>query len=278
MSVKIVTDSAADLTVEQAEALGVQIVPLSIRFGDEEFVDVIELTPAEFYKKMASSPHFPETAAPSIGAFENAIREAGSDGSQVVVITISGDLSGTMTSALNAAREIGDDIDVRVVDSKGITATLGQKVIAAAKAASEGQDADQIVEMVERMREHTHVFGALNTLDNLKKGGRIGGATAMLGSIMSIKPIVDISSGKVEEATKVRTRKKALLWLRDHLYAQPQIEDLAVCSGAASDTEEFLDLIADRYPRDSVTVWTIGPVIGTHGGAGVLGIAWHDKD
>jgi DegV family protein with EDD domain len=275
MPVKIVTDSAADLTVEQADALGVRIVPLSIRFGDEEYVDVLELTAADFYKKMAASSMLPETAAPSPGAFEQAIREAGADGDQVVVINLSGDLSGTISSAQNAARAIGDDVDVRIVDSKGITATLGMKVIAASKAAADGADADAIVALVEEMRGRARVYGALNTLDNLKKGGRIGGARAMLGSMMSIKPIVDISTGKVEEAAKVRTRKKALIWLRDLLYEQPQIADLAVCSGAAEDTEEFLDLISDRYPREAVTLWTIGPVIGAHGGAGVLGLAWH---
>ena len=112
MTVKIVTDSAADITVEQAEALDIRIVPLTIRFGDEEFVDVVELSPAQFYEKMAASTALPATAAPSPGAFEEAIRAAGADGDAVVVITISGDLSATVQSAENAKRAIGDDVDV----------------------------------------------------------------------------------------------------------------------------------------------------------------------
>ena len=278
MTVKIVTDSAADLTVAQAEALGVRIVPLTIRIGSEEFVDVVELTPDQFYEKMAASPHLPATAAPSPGAFEEAIRAAGADGDAVVVVNISGDLSATVQSAENAKRAIGDDLDVRVVDSKSITATQGLKVIAAAEAASEGKSADEIVALIEDLRGRSRVYGALNTLDNLKKGGRIGGAQAMLGSMLSIKPIVDISDGSVHEAAKVRTRKKALIWLRDRIFAEPDVGTLAVCSGNATDTEELLDLIADRYPRDKVQLWTIGPVIGTHGGPGILGLAWHQPD
>lgn len=278
MTVKIVTDSAADLSVEQADALGVRIVPLTIRFGDEEFVDVVELTPDQFYEKMAASPHLPATAAPSPGAFEEAIRAAGVDGDAVVVVNISGDLSATVQSAENAKRAIGDDIDVRVVDSKSITATQGLKVIAAAEAAADGKSADEIVALIEDLRGRSRVYGALNTLDNLKKGGRIGGAQAMLGSMLSIKPIVDISDGSVHEAAKVRTRKKALIWLRDRIFAEPDVGTLAVCSGNATDTEELLDLIAERYPRDKVQLWTIGPVIGTHGGPGILGLAWHQPD
>lgn len=278
MTVKIVTDSAADLTVAQAEALGVRIVPLTIRFGSEEFVDVVELTPDQFYEKMASFSGIPETAAPSPGAFEEAIRAAGAEGDAVIVITISGDLSATVQSAENAKRAIGDDLDVRVFDSKSITATQGLKVIAAAEAAKAGKSADEIIAILEDLRGRSRVYGALNTLDNLKKGGRIGGAQAMLGSMLSIKPIVDIGDGSVHEAAKVRTRKKALMWLRDRLYAEPHIENLAVCSGNATDTEELLDLIADRYPRDQVQLWTIGPVIGAHGGPGILGLAWHQPD
>lgn len=278
MTVKIVTDSAADLTVEQADALGVRIVPLTIRFGSDEFVDVVELTPAQFYEKMAAYSGIPETAAPSPGAFEEAIRAAGAEGDAVIVITISGDLSATVQSAENAKRAIGDDLDVRIFDSKSITATQGLKVIAAAEAAEAGKSADEIIAILEDLRGRSRVYGALNTLDNLKKGGRIGGAQAMLGSMLSIKPIVDIGDGSVHEAAKVRTRKKALVWLRDRLYAEPHIENLAVCSGNATDTEELLDLIADRYPRDQVQLWTIGPVIGAHGGPGILGLAWHQPD
>lgn len=279
MPVHIVTDSAADLSPERAAELSVDVVPLTIRFGTEEFTDGVELTPEAFYAKMATSSGMPETAAPSPGTFEAAIRAASTDGDPVVVITLSSALSATMQSAENAARairEAGDGPEVYIVDSKSITATQGLKVVHAAKAAAEGQSADQIVALVEDLATRSRVYGALNTLDNLKKGGRIGGAQAMLGSVLSIKPIIDISTGSVVEAGKVRTRRKALVWLRDRVFEVPQIEELALCSGGAEDVDELVELMSPRYSRDQLQMWTIGPVIGTHGGPGVIGFAWHD--
>ncbi len=276
MPVKIITDSAADLAPELAAKHGIEVVPLTIRFGDEEFTDGVELTPEQFYAKMATFSGMPATAAPAPGAFEEAIRTAGAHGDPVVVINISSALSATMASAENAARAIGDDLDVRVVDSKSITATLGLKALAAARAAADGASADDVVALVEEMRNRSRVYGALSTLDNLKKGGRIGGAQAMLGSVLSIKPIIDISTGSVTEAGKVRTRSKSLAWLRDKLFEQPQLDELALCSGGADDVDELLDLVSPRYSRDQVQIWTIGPVIGSHGGPKVIGFAWHD--
>ncbi|MCU1498827.1 MAG: hypothetical protein JWM47_2780 [Acidimicrobiales bacterium] len=275
MPVHIVTDSSSDLTGEQVAKFGIRVVPLTIRFGDEEFTDGVQLTSEQFYEKMAASDLFPETAAPAPGAFEAAIRDAGAEGDPVVVVTISSALSATMASAENAARAIGDDLDVRVVDSKSITAGLGMKVLQAAQLGASGGSADDIVALIEDLRERTQIFGALNTLDNLKKGGRIGGAQAMLGSMLSIKPIIDISNGTVSEAGKVRTRRKSLVWLRDKVFEQPDLPDLAVCSGMATDTEELIELLSPRYSREQLTEWTIGPVIGTHGGPSVLGCAWH---
>jgi DegV family protein with EDD domain len=274
MTVKIVTDSAADIPPEQATELGITVVPLSIRFGDEEFTDGVDLTAKQFYEKMATTDVFPSTAAPAPGAFEKAIREAGAGGDPVLCINLSSALSATMQSAENAARAIGDELDVRVIDSTSITAGQGRQVLHAAEAAASGATLDELVALVEDQRARTHVFGALNTLDNLKKGGRIGGAQALIGSLLSIKPIIDISTGKVEEAGKQRTRRKAMVWLRDKLFEQPDLDEVAVCHGESDDVEELIDLLLPRYAREQLVVWTIGPVIGTHGGPAVVGLAW----
>jgi DegV family protein with EDD domain len=273
----IVTDSACDLPGSVTSELDVTVVPLTIRFGDEEFVDGQELSTEAFYDKMAGTDLLPSTAAPAPGAFEEAFRKAAADGGPVVCINLSSKLSATMQSAENAVREVAGEIDARVVDSRSITAGLGSQVLAAAEAASSGASAAEVVELVERLRERTHVFGALDTLDNLKKGGRIGGARAMLGTMLSIKPIIDISSGEVEEAAKQRTRGKAMAWLRDKAFALPQLDHLWVCSGMAPDLDEFLAMLAPRYAGDQVTITTIGPVIGAHGGPRVLGLAWQDS-
>jgi DegV family protein with EDD domain len=274
MAVRIVTDSSSDLTDEEVATHGIEVVPLSIRFGSDEYEDRTELSVEAFYEKLADSSVLPETAAPAPGKFEAAFRrqqEAGADA--VVCINLSSDLSATMQSAQNAAKGT-DGLDVRVVDSRSITSGLGTQVLLAAEAAAGGASADDVVALVEDLARRTHVVGALDTLDNLKKGGRIGGAQALLGSLLSIKPIVDISTGKVEEAGKARTRKKALEVLRDKIAEAGAIEHLCVTHGLAPEEAEVLDLLAPLYPRDQIRVGHIGPVIGTHGGPRVMGVTW----
>jgi DegV family protein with EDD domain len=268
--VRLVTDSSCDLPQDVVDAHGITIVPLTIRFGEDELTDRVDLDSAEFYRRMAEQDALPETAAPSPGAFEEAFRTAGADGDAVICLNISSALSATMASAQNAAR----DFDVRVLDSKSITAGLGTQLILAAEAAAGGASADEVVAVIEDAIPRTHIFGGLDTLENLRKGGRIGGARAMLGTMLSVKPVVDISTGVVEEAGKVRTRKKEMIFLRDKLAAAGDVEHLVVCDGEAPDAEEFVDVIAELVPRDSFRRSTIGPVIGTHGGPRMIGLTW----
>lgn len=274
MSVRIVTDSSCDLTKDEADALDIRIVPLTIRFGDEEFTDREELSVEEFYATMARSKDLPETAAPAPGQFEDAFRAAAADGGAVVCITLSSKLSGTMASAVNAAQALGDTIDVRIVDSNSITSGLGTQVIRAAEAAAAGASANDVVALVEELSERTRVVGALDTLENLKKGGRIGNAQALLGSMLSVKPVIDISDGEVTEAAKPRTRRKALAWLRDKVFAEPEVEALTVAHGAAPDLDDLLALLDPRFARDQIRICTIGAVIGTHGGPRMMGVTY----
>lgn len=273
--VRIVTDSSCDLTEEEVAAHGIEVVPLSIRFGTDEYEDRTELSVESFYEKLAASSVLPETAAPAPGKFEAAFRrqqEAGADA--VVCINLSAGLSATMQSAQNAAVAVKDDLDVRVLDSTSVTSGLGTQVLLAAEAAAGGASADEVVALVEQLAARTHVFGALDTLENVKKGGRIGGAQALLGSLLSIKPILDLSSGTVEEAGKARTRKRALEVLRDKVAEAGTIEHLCVTHGLAPEVDQMLDLLAPLYPRDQIRVGHIGPVIGTHGGPRVMGVTW----
>jgi DegV family protein with EDD domain len=277
MPVRIVTDSSSDIEASDAEQLGVEVVPLSIRFGTDEHTDRVDLSVEDFYAKMAASPTLPETAAPSPGAFEAAYRrqaEAGADA--VVCVTLSADLSATMQAAESAAKAVADDLDVRVVDSRSITAGLGTIVQQAARAAADGADADAVVARVHDLVGRTRVLGTLDTLENVQKGGRIGKAQAMVGSLLSIKPLLDLSTGVVEPAGRARTRRKALEWVRDQILQRPSVEHLVVIHGMAPDLDDMLDLLAPRYPRDEIPVATIGPVVGTHGGPRMIGAAWVD--
>lgn len=275
--VRLVTDSSCDLPQEVVDAHGIVVVPLTIRFGEEELTDREELTAAQFYEKMAAFDGLPETAAPAPGAFEAAFRSLAAEGAEAVVcVNISSDLSATMASAQNAARALEGEVDVRVVDSKSITSGLGTLVTLAAEAAAAGATAEDVVAAVEGNRHRSRILGGLDTLENLKKGGRIGGAQAMLGTLLSVKPVIDISTGSVTEAGKVRTRRKQMLFLRDRLAEAGAVEKLVVCDGGAPDAEEFADLIAELVGADGFTRSTIGPVIGTHGGPRMIGLTWLD--
>lgn len=271
----IVTDSASDLDSADTERLGIEVVPLSIRFGSEEFTDGVDLTIDDFYSKLSTSEDLPETAAPSPGAFVEAYERLKAKGAtEIVVINLSSALSATMQSAITAV-DLVDGVDVQVIDSQSITGGLGNMVLAAAESAAAGASASDVLATIEATRSRTRVFGALDTLENLKKGGRIGGAQAMLGTMLAVKPLLDLSSGEVVEAGKQRTRKKAMAWVRDLIIeAGDNAEQMTVLHGNAPDIDEFLDMIKDDVDLDKIRVGKIGPVIGTHGGPRVLGIAY----
>jgi len=275
--VYLVTDSSSDLVADEIDPYDVEIVPLTIRFGDEEFTDRQDLSVEDFYARMATEVELPQTACPSPGAFAGAFRRAEEAGAEAVVcLTISGDLSNTAQSALTAAAGFEGRVPVHVVDSKSVSSGLGTMVLEAARRAREGADVDSVLERIHRLVDRTHVLAALNTLENLKKGGRIGGAKALMASVLSIKPLIDVSGGVVAEAGRARTRTKVLQLLADRLLGAGEVELVAVMHGGASDLDQFLGLIASRFPRTAIRVGELGAVIGSHGGAGIIGVTWVD--
>jgi len=275
----VVTDSSSDLTTDEVATLDVEIVPLTVRIGADEFVDGRDLSVEEFYRRMAASDELPQTACPSPGAFEEAFRGAADAGADAVVcITISSDLSNTLQSAQTAAVGFEGRLPIRVIDSKSVSSGLGTLVLEAGAAARAGDGLEAVVSSVEGMITRTHVFATLNTLENLKKGGRIGGAKAMVGSMLSVKPLIDITGGVVREAGKARTRRRAMQMLYEQMIGAGSVDHVAVMNGEAADIDEFLALIAPHFPRDSIRVGVLGAVIGSHGGAGILGVSWVDPD
>ena len=224
---------------------------------------------------MAASPELPQTAAPAPGAFEAAFRRCADAGADAVVcINLSAQLSATMQSAQTAAKAFDGEFDVRVLDSKSVTLGFGSMVLWAAEAARDGLGADAIAAEVEDQVRRQRIWATLDTLDNLKKGGRIGGAKALVASLLSIKPAISLHDGVVEEAGKPRTRGKALRWLADRVLEEEAVEKLCVVHGQAPDVEEFLDLLAPKYSRSELTVGVIGPIIGAHGGPRVIGVTY----
>jgi DegV family protein with EDD domain len=271
--IRVVTDSACDLSPELTDGRDLTVVPLTIRFGEQEFVDRVALTPAEFWARCAESPVLPETAAPSPGAFQEAFEAAANDGCDgVLCVTLSAGVSATFQAARTAADGIDGRIPIRVIDSRSLTIGLGLLVIEATDLAAEGAGLDQMADRIEALVPHMIVYGVVDTLEHLEKGGRIGGARALLGSLLSIKPVLAVVDGVVEEESKQRTRSRSLRYLAEKVRSGPPIRRLAVANGAAPDIDDFLTLLDGVKSEFPFVVSDLGPVVGTHSGPRTIGV------
>lgn len=277
--IRVVTDSACDLSAELTAANDVTVVPLSIRFGSEEFTDGTTLSTEEFWTRCAKSEVLPETSAPSPGAFQSAFEAAADHGYDgVFCINLSGAVSATHQAAVAAAKSMVDRIEVRAVDSRSLTMGLGNMVLDLADRAAAGAGLDALEARLGELKPRSMVFGVLDTLEHLEKGGRIGGARALLGSLLSIKPVVTLIDGSVEEESKQRTRARSLRYLADKAIESPPLSRLAVCDGAALDLDDFLDMIKDVESEHPLVVTHLGPVVGTHTGPGTVGLCMVTAD
>jgi DegV family protein with EDD domain len=278
VTVRVVADTACDLPDDVAKELGIVFVPLHVRFGANELLDREQLSAKEFWARCAGSVELPETAAPSPGAFSEAfesLARAGADG--VVCVTLSSKLSATSEAAGQAARSMDNEFPVEVVDSFSVTMGEGFAALAAAEAAASGAGMAEVVAVANSTRNRVSVFGAIDTLENLRKGGRIGGASALLGALLSIKPVIEVRDGAVEQESKQRTRAKSLRYLADKVREAGPLERLALMNADASDFGDFVALLADVPSERPRVVGDIGPVIATHAGRGAIGVAWARK-
>jgi DegV family protein with EDD domain len=277
--IQVVTDSACDLTEERAEELGVRIVPLSIRFGLEEFVDREQLSTKEFWDRVVTGTEVPETAAPAPGAFRKVFEESAEQGKDgVLCVTLSSKLSATYQAACTAAAELSDQIknrlEIRVIDSLTLTLGQGLLVLAAVELAEEGASLDEVAAAVEEMSTRTRVYGVVESLDFLRRGGRIGGAAHLVGSLLSIKPVIEVRNGVVEVESKQRTRPRSLQYLAGKALEAGPIERLGVANGAASDIDDVLDILRKADTQHETIVTDLGPVIGSHAGPGTIGVCF----
>jgi DegV family protein with EDD domain len=270
-----VTDSAADLPSSIAQARGIRVVPLTITFGSQAFVDGTELPADRFWQKMRTERDLPTTAAPSGGDFEQAYRELLAEGADgIVSVHLSSKLSFTYQSALLGAKETGDS-KVAVVDSLGVSAATALMALRAADLADQGTAVDQIVSDIEGLRSRMHLFATVDTLEFLRRGGRIGGAQALLGTMLQVKPVITLSEGTVEPSGRVRTRSKALQHLAGLVQSHAgEIEKLIVMDGEAADLDVFVGLLREFMEVPDTDVWTFGPVVGTHAGPGIIGVVY----
>jgi DegV family protein with EDD domain len=273
--IRVVTDSACDLPDDQLAEFGIGLVSLRIRFGAEELVDRVELSAKEFWSRCRSFDGLPETSAPSPGQFQTAFEAMASEGAEgVVCVSLSSKMSATIEAARQGARALEGSLPVRVVDSLSVTFGQGLVTIEAAQRARDGGDLDEVAQCAEGAVGRLSLFGAIDTLENLRKGGRIGGAQALLGSLLSIKPVIGVTDGVVEEESKQRTRGRALRYLASKVRDAGPVSRLAVFSADAADMDEFLAMLDGVPSSEKMFVGDVGPVIGTHAGPGAIGVAW----
>ena len=273
--IRIVTDSSCDLPDDVIERHRITVVPLTIRFGDEEFIDREQLSKDEFWRRLTEGTVLPQTAAPAVGRFQDAFRRLSDEGAEgVVVICISSKISATNQSAVLAAEQFPGGIPIRVIDSGLVSAALGLVAIEAAELAASGAGIEAVDQTAREASAASNIYATLDTLEFLKRGGRIGGAQAFIGSLLDIKPIIEFKDGAVEAAGRVRTRRKALAAVVDHVAALGhRIRSFGVIHSDPVDLDEFLAAL--RVVRDETPmVARLGPVVGTHAGPGVAGVVY----
>jgi DegV family protein with EDD domain len=274
--VAIFTDSASDLDPADAEAEGIAIVPLLVTFGSDTYKSGVELSTEDFWKRMvAPDAPFPKTAASSPGEFKQAYEAAFTAGAEAIVsIHPAGTLSGTIKSA-QIARDMLPDREIHVVDSLGASMTQGILARLGVELAAEGRPAAEIAETLETRAGDMLIYVALDTLEYLKKGGRISGTSAAIGTLLSVKPIIKVKDGIVETVDKVRTKSKARERLVELIVERP-IERLAILHTISPDVEAFRDQVLERAPGldpADVTINLVGPSVGPHLGPGCVGAA-----
>lgn len=280
MTVKIVTDSVADLPPQVVSELGITVVPLNVRFGTEVYRDGVDLTAEQFYDRLMHSQTLPVTSVPSPGTFAEAYDKLTEETDEILAIIVSAKLSGTYEVALQSIGLIKRKCQVKVIDSQFGAVAEGLVVIAAAKAAQAGASLDEVIDVTQKTIPRVDMRAAFDTLEYLKRGGRIGKAQAFLSSMLNINPIITLRGGVVEPAGRTRSRAKAIERLYHFAMNYSHIEEMAVEDAACSDEAEALvERLSPKFPKERIYRSRTTPVIGTHTGPGLLLVAiLGDKD
>lgn len=275
--IAIVTDSTAYLSQELVEKYDITVIPLMVNFGQDSYKEGVTITNDEFFNRLAQEKNLPTTSQPSVGDVVTAYEHLLETHDGIIGIFISAGLSGTAHSAETAARMVGGDISV--IDSKLTGSVLVDLVMTAVKMREEGHAKQVIVDTLLEMSEKVGAYFVVDSLEHLHRGGRIGGVSAALGSLLQVKPVLQVTDGKLELFEKVRTRKKALQRAIDLVReaADTSKPITAVYAHTKDDGEVFRTQVAEAFPGVEVRLDSLGPVIGTHVGPGLLGIMFHKR-
>ncbi len=278
MTVKIVTDSSCDLPAELIQELGITVVPLYVRFGEEVYREQVDISLDEFYQRLEHGPIHPVTIQPSPQDFVTAYQKVAPEADGIVSIHISSKLSGTCNSALQGKKLLEKDFPIEVVDSQVITVGLGPICLAAAKMAKAGASLPSVVEEVKQIIPNIHLLCLLDTLKYLQKGGRIGKAKALLGSVLNVKPLITLKEGEVVPAGQVRSRSKGTERLFNFVESVSNIEDLAIAYNTTPDDAQALaERLGSIFTKEAVKVVRLGTTLGVHMGPGALAVGFRGK-
>ncbi len=276
--VAIVTDSTADLPSSLASARGITIVPLTLNFDGHSLLDGVDITPTEFYRRLPGATSHPTTSQPSPGRFAEAYEALLTNADAVVSVHISQKLSGTFESAQQAA-ELTDPSRVHVVDSEVVSMSLGLVSLAASTMAAHGAEAQTIVAKLEEMRSEVRTYFSVATLEFLRRGGRIGSASALLGSVLQVKPVLSIRDGEVTPLERVRTFERALQRVIDLARSVDRGKGICAIVGHAGADEDAARVGRELEPvADTLMIQPLGPVVGAHAGPGVVGVGCYPAE
>jgi DegV family protein with EDD domain len=273
--IKIVTDSAADIPPQIREELGITVVPLYVRFGEETFKDGVTISNDEFYRRLVSGDVYPNTIQPSPQDFKETYEQLAKDADGIVSIHLSDKFSGTSNSAKQAMALIKSKCPIEVINSNSMTIGLGMICIAAARAAKAGANMSTVVKEVNEAIPQIHFMVLFDSLKYLAKGGRIGQAKKLLGTLLNIKPLLGMKDGIVVPVGQARSYAKGIekqySFLTDALNEKGNVKDLAIMYNTTKDEANNLaDRIAPLYPREKIIMGQIGPILGSHGGPNLI--------
>ena len=276
MTVRIVTDSTADMPAEMAQELGIPVVPLSVVFGEESLKEGSEISHDVFYERLARAKDLPTTSSPSVGDFLDTYRDVLKETDEIVSVHLSSKLSATYSAATQAAAILAEEgARIEVVDSRTVSMGMMFMCQAAVKAAAEGASVEEIRDIIDDMSPRISVYVVLNTLEYVRRGGRIGRARAFLGTMLRVKPILSFDGGEVHPEERVRTRSLALDRLLEMVTSNPKIDEIGVAySINAEEAEGLRQRLSEALGGMDVQMTRIGAVAGVHGGPGVLGVGF----
>jgi DegV family protein with EDD domain len=272
--IKIVVDSTADIPSDLRDHYGIAVVPVLAQFGRETLRDDVDISRDEFYARLVASEEPPKTAAPAVGMFEELFRALAADGSEILSISLAGGLSSTFAAAQQAARLV-EGARIACVDSSTVAMPLTYLAVAAAQAARQGRSLDELVALVKALSPRMRILVALDTLRYLEKGGRIGRVRALLGTMLSVKPILEVRDAQVQPVEQVRTWKRVPPRMVELMQARGAFDELSVqYTTERQSAEQLADLCASAglRPRDRIRIVQAGAVLGTHVGPGALAL------